>query len=238
MQLSNLWRSRLGLALFILGIIAGATLLITLAWADLESPFYYAQKLGNAQLDLTCPPFVTPNRVEQVTARVKNPTERELSPLTRAVFSHAGMLREEERRITLPPGETQRITWNVSAENVDRTLFVFANVFVFPDYQFESLEGSCAAMFVDVSFLNGWQVFWLSVLLVGLLLPSGYALWVRANAPLVGEKQNSAGLMKAMLLVVAVGITAGYFASPLLAGICLIILILLLGAAFYIWGTK
>lgn len=238
MQLSKTWRSRLGLVVFISGIIAGATLLIALAWADLESPFYYVQRLGNAPLSLACPPFVTPNRVEQVTAYVNNPTDRELSPLTRAVFSHKGMLRQEEKRITLPPNASKTIMWYVSAENVDRTMFVFVNVFVFPDYQFESLEGSCAAMFVDVPFLNGWQVLWLSVILVGLLLPGGYALWITANTPLTGEKQNSAGLMKAMLLTIAIGILAGYFSNPLLAGACLIVLILLLGAALYIWGTK
>lgn len=227
-----------GLALFAVGVVFGLLLIVGLMWPDLEATFYNFQKIGELPLDVTCPVFLAQDETGTVSIAVANDSDKEIEPLVRITISNRGLFRFEEVRLAIPPGETRRMAWAVSEADVDLRFFVLAKVFILPEYQFESREGTCGTLLLPFSGIGGMQVFLIGSAVSLLGLVSGLLLWPAGIKPLFGRRLESLRAMQAITLAIAAGIFFGYLGSWALAGLALIVTVLLLAAVMVLSASR
>ena len=234
---SNVSRS-VGFALYAFGVVLGLALILGMVWPDMEATFYNFQKLGEQPLNVTCPVFLTQNEVGVVSIKASNSAEKTIHPLVRATFSNRGLFRFEEVRMSIEPGETKTLEWNISKEDVDLHFFVLAKIFILPEYQFSSREGTCGSLLLPFENGTGMGVFLvaLGLSLAGLI--GGYALWTSGIKPLVGRQLDKARSMWFMILVFGVGFITGYRGNWAIGGFAMIIIIIILAAIGYLYATE
>ena len=236
-ETSNIFRI-LGLGLYTLGVVLGILLIVGMVWADMEATFYNFQKLGDQPLDVTCPVFLTQNEVGIVSIEASNSAEKTINPLVRATFSSRGLFRFEEIRMSIEPGETETLQWNISKDDVALRFFILAKVFILPEYQFSSREGTCGTMLLPFEKGTGMQFFLitLSLSLAGLI--GGHLLWRLSNKPLIGRSLEKARAMQFLILIFGVGFLTGYGGNWAIGGFALIIIVIILAAIGYLSSTE
>ncbi len=227
-----------GLILFVIGVVSGILLIVGLMWPDLEAMFYNFQKIGEQPLDVICPVFLAQDETGMVSIKVANESDKTIEPLVRATISSRGLFRFEESRLPIPPGETRRMTWAVSKADVDLRFFVLAKVFILPEYQFTSREGTCGTLLLPFSGIGGMQVFLIGLAVSLLGLAGGLWLWPAGIKPLIGRRLETLRAMQAVTLAIGIGIFFGYLGSWALAGLALIVTVLLLAAVIHLSASR
>ncbi len=198
----------LGALLFVLGVLAGLVFNASAVWADLEaSQFDPALKADESIDRISCPLIITPGETGVVRVSVKNTADR---PVTTAIRAHISegfvtLMRQQDSRHTIQPGETVRLSYDVTAEDAAWHQFVLVRVFVFPALPMHSRAGSCGVLAANLPGLPGWAVLavWLAVSIAG--MGGGIWLWARPHTRLIGNPLRS---LRAMLIL-AGAIVAG-----------------------------
>ncbi|GEM_PF-1291815 len=238
MSTPSKYQHKLGLALFAVGVVIGLLLTVGLLWPDLEATFYNFQKIGEQPLTVTCPVFLTQDETGVVSIKAANNAGKTIEPLVRITISNRGLFRFEEARLTIPAGETGTMEWTVSENDVDLRFFVLAKVFILPEYQFESREGTCGTMLLPFSGIGGMQVFLIGSAVSLLGLVGGLLLWPAGIKPLLGRRLETLRAMQAITLAIAAGIVFGYMGNWAVAGLALIVAVLLLAAVLYLAASR
>ena len=216
----------LGLLLLAVGILLGVALAGAIAWADLEAEFYGFQTLTQNRLrGLACPPILTMAEAGTISAPVRNPVDQELQLIVRADFSARGPLRSERALVSLAAQETRRLTWTVTADDIDLHSFIFARVYTYPGYQSPMRQATCGILMLDLPLLGGTQVLALTVTASLACMVAGLWLW-RSNRPLTRYAETLTSALTFLAGIVLLAIATSWL-GWWLPGLVLVLLTIL-----------
>jgi len=133
----------------------GAFLILSLAiiatWADFEAAFYGFSRRGSEPIKgFYCPILMNKNETGVVSLRIKNTTDKTLTPSVRAEFSTPLVEASDLQTVPLSPGESRRLTWKITSENIDLKHFVFTKMLIYAFYPIPDSEGTCGTFIVNV----------------------------------------------------------------------------------------
>ncbi len=233
----------LSIVLFFMGTILGMVLFGSIVLANLESTFYFGGiKIAEEDLKtLKCPPIITPVDRSAVTATITNNTNRTIKPLYRMnISSDREIIRLVESNPEIAPGETIRVEWAVNHEDAIYGKLVLVKVMQYKTLRTPSREGTCGTLVLKIPYLSGNQVLITGIFTSLALMGLGIILWLISNRPLIGRSLNVRNAMLILVVVIAAGITAGYYGIWMLGIIFLSICILLIMTSinFLISGEK
>jgi hypothetical protein len=227
--------------LFSIGVLTGAALLFAATWADVESVFYGFDRFGNkATSAMHCPVIMAEDESGEIVVRYKNKTDQPIRPSLRLQISSRSLFREESARMSLNPGESETLRWEVTRGDLAIERFIFVKLFSFASYPQRDIEQTCGILVLDLHGFTGSQVLvgTISISLVGML--SGCALWSLVNRPMRDRALDASRAMVTLTVTVSLGIATVLLASwPL--GIMLSALSLLLTGVilgFFIQSAK
>jgi len=227
----------LGQLLYWSGIILGMALLAGSVWADIEAMFYGFEKMGDkAVSSLRCPLLITPAGTAEITARFTNPTDREVQQLLRSDIS-GPLVQTERTSVTLAPGESQRVAWSVTWDDVAFGLFVLVKISAYPAHPFSFRESSCGMVAVNVPFLSGGQLTALLTVLTLLLLIVGLLLSPDRDL-LLGKRVVNASYARIVLAgILVAGLLCGLLNLAVLAALLLVLAVLTALSMLYLLAT-
>ncbi|HTX91921.1 MAG TPA: hypothetical protein VMC09_11975 [Anaerolineales bacterium] len=233
MKPRNKFLMTLGSVLFYAGVILGMLLFAGLSWAGLESSFYFGYN-GGAQttLHLTCPRILTTHETGNVVATITNRTKSTVSPLYETQISGL-LIRNLRTQQPIAPGQTVRLSWEVSGADVDYGSLVMAEVYQNPAYQIPTGMATCGTLYLNWPGLSGEGIF-LAALAGSLLgLVAGFLLWFLSARPLVERSIEQFRGMTFVGVVVLFGLafaSFGHWGLGIFALVlCLLTLLVLLG---------
>ncbi len=225
-------RRRLGVVLYALGVLLTISLAATAIVGDMEaSLFDTAIRAEQPLRSMRCPVLITPDQVGRISASFENTGQR---PVERAIRAHitqgfVTLYREENVRLPLQPGERQRLTWEVTADDAafGRSI-ILARISTLRQAPMPSQSQSCGIVVLNIPWVSGTAVtvLWLGLGLLG--MAGGGWLWRRASLPLTARRRSAAGAMLAVGALAAGSLLAGLAGLWTLGVILLAVFILLL----------
>lgn len=227
-------RRTLGVLLFIFGILSTGSLGALAVWGDFEASLFDVAIHAESGLDaLSCPVFITRHEVGEISASFRNTGVRPVDRPIRARMTEGfvTLIREENVRLPLQPGETQSHTWTVTAEDAAYGgLLILARVSALRQSPMPSQSGSCGIIVLNVPWLTGGLLTfgWLSGGLLTLL--GGGWIWQRSAAPST-SKQRPATVAAAAIAAVVLAILVCGLSGLWLPGIMLLALLVLMVVA-------
>lgn len=229
-HLSKLARP-VGALIFALGLVAGLALAGIAIWGDLEAALFDSSIREEASLDLRCPIMITSRQVVSVTASFNNPTDKPIVLIARAHISlrHVTLMREEDKQISLAPGETQTLAWQVSADDAAYRRLILVKVRSFRYHPLPAREGACGIFVTHLPAPNGDQIVILMFLVSVLGLIAGLGLWLaagRSTNKAAPDASRAMGLLAGLVLFALLAGLAGWWLAGLAA---IAITVLLLG---------
>jgi hypothetical protein len=222
----------LGWFTFSIGIIIGAILAIIIVWGDLEgSLFTTGIKAKSSLRTLKCPAIITPGEVAEISAVLRNPTDKDFERYTQAHITDGfvSLIRESKERIPVAANSRQKIAWNITADDAAYERIILFRIYINARYpKFPSLGGTCGVVRLNIDNLTGGQVFWLMLGSALGLLISGRML-TRKNRHLTRGERNTNNSMTALAVVIFLAIGIGSFGYWIFGLICLACALLLSG---------
>lgn len=192
-----------GVTLCLFGLLLGLTLAAVATWADVEAAFYGFEQFGKKNSTLMrCPVFLTKGEVGSITATFKNPAAQAVRPTVKFQVSNPWLIRTEMRVLSLAPGESYTLQWEVGGEDIVWRRFIFAKMYTFASYPLPDLEQTCGILVLGVSGLRGVQVYYLTLGLAAVLFLGG--LWlVKSSALFPAFRQRLHLLLFLLAMVIA-----------------------------------
>jgi len=222
----------LGILLFSIGLLLGMALFGAVVWADFEAALFDPSIQQEARLrSLRCPVMITESETGTVSATLSNPLDR---PTERYVRAHitdgfVTLMREVNNRVSLAPGETERLQWTVTADDAAFERFILVKIVLRGRYPLPSRQGTCGILVVDVPFLTGDQVFALAFGAGLLSMLAGFGLWLKASRPLRQQARQAARAMVALTGGIVVGTIVALLGWWLPAGVIFLITLIGIG---------
>jgi hypothetical protein len=202
----------LAILLFSVGVLLGLALLFTATWADVESVFYGFDRYGNKTASsMNCPILITREESGVISASFKNTTNQSIRPTVRFQASNTSVFRTETTRLSLEPGQSETLRWEVTKSDVALDHFIFAKIFTFASYPQKDVEQTCGMLVLDLPGFTGKQLTIFTILgsLVG--MAGGCGMWSLAHKPL---KFRSLDAFRAMITLTAT-VVAGIISTLL-----------------------
>jgi hypothetical protein len=218
-----------GTLLFFSGVVLAIGLALLAIWADYEALFYGFDLFGNENLpNMNCPILVTPNQPGMVTVDFKNPTDKDISLIVRANFSNPGPLQQKQMTLPLAPGESHKVSWPVTEEQVDLGFFIFAQVSNLPTSSIHYRQDICGMTMLNVPFLSGEQLYVVWFLVANISLMCGFLLWYANSQPVEDKRLAFYNYMRFLgvlaLLALLAGIKGWWVLGALLIALCMVVL--------------
>jgi len=214
--------------LFLIGALLGLTLTALSVWGDLEAAAYGFQRVGGEQLSaLNCPILMTANETSAFSVKLTNSTQGKLYPSIKTVISsYLALPASSLTSVELAPGETKRVEWKVSPENIEFKRFILVYAGVYASYPIPNRENTCGIFIVNLPFLNGAIITWTLVTLSLLGISLGlYGLTQTQGPALSGGDVTR---FKLLFYLVIIGLISSFMAWWIL-GIIVVVVSLLLG---------
>jgi hypothetical protein len=224
----------LGVLVLSIGVLLGMMVSAVCILGDYEAVRFDASLsvLRDASLKtFRCPVLITTGETGTVTGAFKNPLDRPITLTVRAhVSNYLTLTRERTDRLPLEPGETKRLEWTVTADDVLYSNLILVKVLQFRQYPLPGRLGSCGIMVVDIPYLTGGLIVALAVAgsVVGML--GGIGLWLAGQRPLTRRGRQAANTMGALAGAVVAGMISSLLGAWMLALIVLAVNIMLIGA--------
>jgi len=224
----------LGVFLFSLGVLLALALSVAAIWGDLEAHWFDASlsRLRDASLTtLRCPVVMTTGESSTITAAFTNPLDwPALLTVRTHVSNYLELMREENARFNLDPGETEKLAWKVTADDVVYGRFIFVQVLQFRKYPLPARLGSCGVLVLDLPLFTGGQ--WVALATAGSLLgmAAGLGLWIVANRPLRGLERDATWAMGVLAAITLAGLVVDLRGWWMAGVLLLVVTILLVGA--------
>lgn len=220
-------RIKLYFTIYAIGAIFGFTLILLSTWADLESTFYGFFHRTNTRFGgMSCPILMTPNETSSFSAEVTNTAERTLSPSIKTEISTRGAPSSSIERLSLEPGESTVVTWEIGPDNIDIGRFIFAQVYVYSFYPITDSESTCGIFIVNLPG-NGETITW------GVVGLSLFGMWYGLNGMKRLRDHMRRGMdtirhsLAFLSLVIAIGLVTCFMGWWIQGGLILIVIILL-----------
>ncbi|HCM96850.1 MAG: hypothetical protein A2X25_05325 [Chloroflexi bacterium GWB2_49_20] len=216
------------------GVLIGFFLAGSFIWAYLELPLYFDYDFTSVRTEnqqysiLNCPFVLTPTETGQVSLDIPNTTDKPINILFRAYVSYMnGITRNVELKSTIPIGEFRTLKFEVNSKDIFYHYFIFVKTYQFSTYNTPSRMGSCAILMIPISFLTGYQVLIISILLMGLFVIVGIYTWIKYNRPMRGMASNALNAMITLSVLLSVALIAG-MRGWWVFGLFLLVVVLLL----------
>lgn len=214
--------------LFSIGVLLGLALLYVATWADVKSIFYGFDRFGNkATSSMHCPVIIDEGESGEITVRYKNKTDQPIRPTLRLQASGPTVFREETARLSLKPGESERIRWEVTKNDLALDHFIFVKFFSFGSYPQRDIEQTCGILVLNLHGFTGRQILITTIVLSLVSMSGGCVLWSLAHRSLRDRSLEASPAMVTLTITVSIGIASVLLAMWLL-GIMLSALSLIL----------
>lgn len=210
--------------IYLVGIIAGLALTLIATWGDLEASFYGFDRTGGVRLSsLSCPILINTSETSSFSIKVKNSTDRSLSPSVKTDVSSPIATISSYESIVLAPGETKKMEFALTPENIDLNRFIFARAWVYASYPLPDRESTCGILVLPLP-IRGSIVTW-SLLLLSLL---GMGIGVYMQKQVEGQMGSGMRVPRYAFLaiLVVIGLIASYMGIWLM-GVVMLALALL-----------
>jgi hypothetical protein len=228
--------------LFSLGLILALALAAALTWAELEASIFDVSLIAGSQaLPLQCPLALSRDETSYITASFSNPSEREVRQIVRAHISDGfvTLMREEETLLELAPGETQRLSWPITAQDAAYGRVVLARVHALragPEHPYR--QRSCGVLVLGVP-VNG-HIFALALAAFSLTLMAfgAYRCW-RLRPKQAGRRDQATLLMGLLGALATTALISAYAGWWVLGVVVLIVtLLVLLAVISYLLASR
>ncbi len=196
-----------GVIIFIIGLLLGAAFNTLAVWSDLEGMSFWGYPESNSydpeiETDgrlhsLICPVILTSSETASVRVKVSNPKDFPITPSIQASLSQPGVrdnLTREKQPLSLEPGETVEVSWQVGQDNILFNRIILVRVFLFQsNYYPPSATAHCGIMVRNLGFLKSTQlsIIVISASLVGMV--AGASIWwwrSRSNPHKINQKTS------------------------------------------------
>lgn len=228
-----------GTVLFALGLFLTAGLTLIATWPDLEADFYGFTTLSEKRLGgVTCPVIMTADERPLISARVTNETAHKANFSLRVDVSGFMETRREQQRIPIEPGETQIVSWPLSAQDAVFNNFVLAAVYRNAVYPMPLAQATCGVYLLNMHGVPGGTVYW-TLFAFGLLaLTAGlFLLEPRSDDPAPG-RANTVLARRALALAAVIGLYVSYRGWWILGVLSLVVIVLILFAMLLIAANR
>jgi len=151
----------IGLILLILGTSLLAFLGFFSIWGDIEAfVFNAAIKSDRSLSSLRCPAIITPKDNPFVSARISNPSDRELEMLIRTNISDGFviLMREVPTTLTLEPGESGIVKVPISIEDAAYDRVVLVRMHQISRGSLPYKNASCGVIVFNLPWITGRQL--------------------------------------------------------------------------------
>lgn len=218
---------------YLVGVILGLFVIVTVTWADLESSMYGFNRLYSAGLGgFDCPPWMTREETSKIALRVSNTTEDLLRPGIKTQISTPLVQEEFTEFLQLAPGESKRLEWEVGPENIDLKHFIFAKAQVYAVHPLPSQETTCGIYIID---LPGRGMVILPILIGLSSLGMGWGLygmktWGRSNRWVSKNNRSMIFLVFLVVLGFAVSLLSGWLPAVIVLVLALLVITFLVGS--------
>jgi hypothetical protein len=214
-----------------IGILVGMAIAGGMIWSDLETSLFDSGISPDSPLRLNCPIAITTDEIGTVSANIKNTTEKEKSFFVRTHISegYLSLMREVNQKISVPAGQTEKLSWEISAEDAVYNRVVMFRVYVSPSYPIPSQGNFCGVLVLNTPLLTGTQVFILLLVtsLAGVII--GSILWRKANPTMTDNLLSLTNAMRALAVIIFIMILISYFGLWVLGVLLFAVSILLMG---------
>lgn len=221
----------LAVLLTLTGILIGLLLSLLAVWGDYESTSYGFLKRANAPLrGLSCPVFLGRNEFGTISIRIKNSTDRHLSPGVRTEISTAQEPVSNLEFVQLAPGERSTLQRPVGPENVDLGSFILVSASVFSMYPLPDQEMTCGIFVLPMA--GGSQPLLILSTTVSLLLMFVGSFFLYRKDPHAGRSRSMLFMVAATALAVFFSFR-GSWVQALLLIIMVMLTFLITGGALF-----
>jgi hypothetical protein len=228
----------LGLVSFTVGLLLGLLLIAVPVWADLEASYYgfqpfYAETLPS----LHCPVLMERSETGKMWVTVRNKAEREVNQVVLVRLSSPLSIIESKETLTLAPGETRRLTWEINQSNIDLGTFMFAHVATYPVYPVPMREATCGVFVVDFPGLPGNVLFYGLLGLCVLCLGVGLLLWDTSRISAISQLPQVRMAMSFLVVVLLVGMVSSLAGWWMVGVVALVVVLLAITTLMYMATT-
>ena len=224
----------LSLIIFAIGVLLGSVLIGVAVWGDLEATLFNPGLQEEARLrQLRCPIILTKAQpTGTISARIRNSLDRTTTFFSRARISegYLTLMREETTEIPLEPRETERLEWEVSAEDAAFDRIIFFRVVVSGGYPLPSRQGTCGIIVLDLPGLSGNQIYGLGAVISLICTIGGGAVWIAGHPHRMGLKVQIARIMIFLASILVIGILVSLLGWWAIGLIVLVVILLSVGA--------
>lgn len=230
--------SKLGVALYVIGLVLCAVLMAGMVWGDFEASLFASSLPTDEPLStLSCPVMISNTETGLVKAKFTNHTDRALSTNVRTYISqgYVSDIIQLDTPLKLRTGESRTLSWPVESSEAVWGRLVMVKIYTLRRYPYPSYTGTCGILVINFLGLPGKYLLPLG-LAVGLgALSSGLFI---TRKELESKKVASSGvstLITALAVVIVIGLIMG------LAGIWIVGFLFLILAVLMIvllLGTK
>ena len=168
--------------IFSIGMLSGLALVYAATWADVESVFYGFYRFGNKTTSsMQCPILINGDETGFIKLNFRNKTDQYIRPTVRFQASSRTTFRDEKILLSLDPGQSETVQWEVTRRDVALDHFIFAKIFTFASYPQPDIEQTCGILVLDLPGLKGKQIVLADILLSAIGMLGGCMLWFRTQ---------------------------------------------------------
>jgi len=223
----------IGMLSVIIGNLLGLILAAGMVWADLEGSLFLFGLIGDKTTRrLDCPVLMTTNETREVTLSLKNPSQEKDTRFVTTTISegYLTLVREIKQNVSLDPGETKELSWEISPEDAVYRKIVLFRAYVKGSYPYPSLEANCGVLVLDIPFLKGAQVMGLTLGFTFLLMLAGNSILQLQyrNARLGPRRQRMSRAMYIMSILIAVDLLISYLGFWVYGLILLVVIVMMI----------
>jgi hypothetical protein len=163
---------------------------------------------------IECPILLSSNESGTVSARISNPTDADVSRLVRAHISrgHLTLMRELEQQLSLAPGETRELEWEVTEDDAAYGHLIFAKVIFLENDRNPITRGSCGILVLDLPFgLRGSTAVTIMYLVSFICIITSLVIWWRYGRSYTGIRMEATRAMIVLGITVLLGLIFALF---------------------------
>lgn len=226
-----------GIFIFIIGLLLGAAFNTLAVWSDLEGMSFWGYPESNSydpeiETDgrlhsLICPVILTSSETASVKVKVSNPKDFPINPSIQASLSQPGErdnLIRKKQSLSLEPGETVEISWQVDQDNILFNRIILVRVFLFQsNFYPPSATAHCGIMVRDLGFLKSIQlaIIVVSASLVGMV--SGAAIWWWRSRSTPNKNNQRTSIFAWLIALTVLSFVANFLGWMLIAGFAILL---------------
>lgn len=166
------------------------TLAIIAIWGDLEASLFATAMVADEPMrSLRCPVMITAEETGIVRASVSNKSERTVTRSVRTNISlgFVTLMQEDSDLITLAPGETRQLSWEVTEADSVWGRLVLLRVHLLRSGLLPSQSSACGIMTVNVTGFTGNQIVAMMFFIALTGIGVGGWLW-RTSHPIANDQ--------------------------------------------------